>query len=267
MKRYLLLLLVPLLFILSPVKAEINLPNLPDNGVYDSTGLLSQSAIDKVKTFNATSNARFGVYIVDTLHYDSINDVASDLADKWKHDSKMIVGNYFAVVMAVEDKSITLNVSNEATDYIDNFAASKIIDNAMSDLKSKNYDGAITSIIDDVTESIKKVDEEKRVEEDKLKLKNDPNSNVSDLDPKPNFFNSAQYRGAFYLYSALILDVYVIPISIPIACLLVFMYFVKKQKKQTQQENTESTIIETKEPVFSNYEESKESSHFDSPFE
>lgn len=267
MKRYLLLLLVPLLFILSPVRAEINLPNLPDNGVYDTMGLLSQSSIDKVKTFNATSNARFGVYIVDTLHYESIDDVASDLAEKWKHDSKMLVGNYFAVIMAVEDKTITLKTSAEASDYVDGKTTKNIMDDAISKLKSKDYDGAITSIIDDVAESIKKVDQEKRVEEEKLELKNDPNSNVSDLDPKPNFFNSSQYRGAFYMFSAIILGVYVIPISIPIICFLVFMYFVKKQKKQTQQENTESTIIETKEPVFSNYEERKESSHFDSPFE
>lgn len=267
MKRYLLLLLVPLLFILSPVRAEINLPNLPDNGVYDTMGLLSQSTIDKVKTFNATSNAQFGVYIVDTLHYESIDDVASDLAEKWKHDSKMLVGNYFAVIMAVEDKTITLKTSAEASDYVDDKTTKKIMDDAISKLKSKDYDGAITSIIDDVAESIKKVDEEKRIEEEKLKLKNDPNSNVSDLDPKPNFFNSDQYRGAFYLYSALILGVYVIPISIPIICLLVFIYFAKKQKKHTQQENTESGITETKEQVFSSYEESKESSHFDSPFE
>lgn len=267
MKKYFLMLLLPLLLIIHPVRAEINLPDLPDNGVYDSTGLLSQSTVDKVKAFNATVDAQFGVYIVDTLHYESIDDVASDLADKWKHESKMLVGNYFAVIMAVEDKTITLKTSAEASDYVDDKTATKTMDDALSKLNSKDYDGAITSIIDDVAESIKKVDQEKRVEEEKLKLKNGSNSNVSDLDPKPNFFNSEQYRGVFYMFSAIILGAYVIPISIPIICFLVVTYFAKKQKKHTQQENTESAITETKEQVFSNYEESKESSHFDSPFE
>lgn len=267
MKKYFLILLMPLLLIINPVRAEINLPDLPDNGVYDSTDMLSQSTIGKVKTFNATSNAQFGVYIVDTLHHDSIDDVALDLVDKWKNESEMLVGNYFIVVMAVEDKVITLKTSNEASDYVDDKTTKKIMDDAISKLKSKDYDGAVTSIIDDVAESIKKVNEEKRAEEEKLKSNNSSNSNISSLDPEPNFFNSGEYRGAFYLYSALILSVYIIPISIPVICLLVVMYFVKKQKKQTQQENTESAITENKESVFSNYEESKESSHFDSPFE
>lgn len=267
MKKYLLILLLPLLLIINPVRAEINIPDRPENGIYDTAGLLSQSTIDKVKTFNATSNAQFDVYIVDTLHHDSIDDVASDLADKWRHDSKMIVGNYFAVIMTAEDKTITLKTSAEASDYVDDKTTKKIMDDAISKLKSKDYDGAVTSIIDDVAESIKKVNEEKRAEEEKLKSNNSSNSNISSLDPEPNFFNSGEYRGAFYLYSALILSVYIIPISIPVICLLVVMYFVKKQKKQTQQENTESAITENKESVFSNYEENNESSHFDSPFE
>ena len=266
MKKYFLILLLPLLLIINPVRAEINLPDLPDNGVYDSTDMLSQSTIDKVKTFNATSNAQFGVYIVDTLHHDSIDDVALDLVDKWKNESEMLVGNYFIVVMAVEDKVITLKTSNEASDYVDDKTKTKIMSRVLPKLDSKDYDGAVASVVDDVAESIKKAENEES-SENRISESYDPESSISHLDPEPNFFNSGEYRGAFYLYSALILSVYIIPISIPVICLLVVMYFVKKQKKQTQQENTESAITENKESVFSNYEENNESSHFDSPFE
>ena len=79
----------------------------------------------------------------------------------------MIVGNYFAVIMTAEDKTITLKTSAEASDYVDDKTTKKIMDDAISKLKSKDYDGAVTSIIDDVAESIKKVNEEKRAEEEK----------------------------------------------------------------------------------------------------
>lgn len=178
----------------------------------------------------------------------------------------MLVGNYFVVVMAVEDKTITLKTSAEASDYVDDKTTKKIMDDVISKLKSKDYDEAVASVVDDVAESIKKAENEES-SENRISESYDPESSISHLDPEPNFFNSGEYRGAFYLYSALILSVYIIPISIPVICLLVVMYFVKKQKKQTQQENTESAITENKESVFSNYEENNESSHFDSPFE
>lgn len=266
MKKYLPLLLLPILLIISPVKAEINIPDRPVNDVYDTNGLLSQSTIDKVKTFNATSNARLGVYIVDTLHYDSIDDAASDVAKRWKEESGMIFGNYFVVVMAVEDKSITLKASAEASDYVDDTITTKIMDDSLSKLKSKDYDGAITSIVDGVAESMKKVDQDRQLE-NTISESSDLESNLSSLDPEPNFFNSDQYRVAVYMLSAIILGVYVIPIVIPVVCLLVFIYFVKKQKKQMKQENAESAITETKEQISNHYEESKETSHFDSPFE
>ena len=261
MKKYLLILLLPLLMLVNTARAEMIVPDRPDNGIYDVNHLLSQSTANRVKEFNAEFDTHFDVYITDTLYGDSIDHFASNVAEYWLGRSKSEVKKIFTLVIATREKQIKLNTSFFASYDIDEYEADEVLKKSVEALESDKYDEAVTSAINELQHKLTKKYYDNAPESD------DPESNLSHLDPEPNFFNSGEYRGAFYLYSALILGVYIIPISIPIICLLVFIYFVKKQKKQTQQENTESAITENKEPVFSNYEESKESSHFDSPFE
>lgn len=108
MKKYFLMLLLPLLFIINPVRAEINIPDRPENGIYDISHPLSQSTLDKVKEFNDTRGSEFDIYITDTLYEDSISDVTSMTATYWQVGSKSYTGSGFLLVIATEDKKIKL---------------------------------------------------------------------------------------------------------------------------------------------------------------
>ena len=66
-KKYLLLLLVPILFLIKPIHAETNVPERPSNGIYDPSHYLSEKAETKLAEFNSNNDTQIGVYIVDTL--------------------------------------------------------------------------------------------------------------------------------------------------------------------------------------------------------
>lgn len=260
MKKYLLILLLPLLMLVNTARAEMIVPDRPDNGIYDVNHLLSQSTANRVKEFNAEFDTHFDVYITDTLYGDSIDHFASNVAEYWLGRSKSDVKKIFTLVIATREKQIKLNTSFFASYDIDEYEADEVLKKSVEALESDKYDEAVTSAINELQHKLTKKYYDNAPESD------EPESNLSHLDPKPNFFNSDQYRGAVYMFSAIILGVYVIPISIPIICFLI-VYYIVKRKPKSKQENTESAITETKEQTSTNYEESKETSHFDSPFE
>ena len=164
MKKYLPILLLPLMFIINPVRAEINLPDRPENGIYDVSHHLAQSTISKVKEFNNSHGSEFDIYITDTLYEDSISDVTSMTANYWQVGSKSYTGSGFLLVIATEDKKIKLKSSVSASYYLDEAQEVRIVQNSLSSLKSGDYDNAVVSIINDVDVSIKKVDQDRKIE-------------------------------------------------------------------------------------------------------
>lgn len=266
MKKYLLMLLLPMLLIISPVRAEINIPDRPDNGIYDISHHLSQSTLDKVKEFNDNHGSEFDIYITDTLYEDSISDVTSMTANYWQVGSKSYTGSGFLLVIATEDKKIKLKSSVSASYYLDEAQEVRIVQNSLSSLKSGDYDSAVISIINDVDATIKKVDQDRKIEREEHE-----SSKVYDNDDKYAW----KFRDTVELIVLIakllgLMAIYYWPATLTIV--LIFWLSVKAnkiifKKIKEKQENTDSAITETKEKVFSDYEESKESSHFDSPFE
>ena len=251
MKKYLLLLLIPLLFLITPVKAEINIPDRPDNGIYDSKGYLSQSTVDKVKAFNYKSEFQFDIYIPDTINNESIDDIALMTAKHWLIGSKSETGNGFVLVISVEDKKIKLEPSISTSYYFNNSQVADIVNKAILSTGPEDYDGLVDSILfylnyANIEKDIKKEREGSMLFGEEL-------------------FN--QYRGTVSTFRALMLGAFLFPVGLFITLFLFIWYLVKRQNRQDKENNFDSAITETKSQVFSNYEESKESSHFDSPFE
>lgn len=255
--RYVMILLMSMMFILSPVKADVNVVDRPENGIYDSNHRLSQSTIDKVKTFNEMNDSQFDIYITDNLYDVSIDEVASTILRYWEVVSYS--ENGFVLAISTGDKKIELQPSISAYHYISDDQVDSILDESIKYLESEDYDSAVVSIIDQLNYAIA----EKR-REDVESYDNSIQNDFVSLDQKSNFFNSAEYRGAVYMFSVLIIGAFIFPIGIFLIAFLVIMHQIKHKNKNI---DSDTAVTEANEQTFTDNDEVKESSHFDSPFE
>ena len=255
--RYVTILLMSMTFILSPVKADVNVVDRPENGIYDPNHHLSQSTIDKVKTFNEMNDSQFDIYITDDLYDVSIDEVASTILRYWEVVSHS--ENGFVLAISTGDKKIELRPSISAYHYISDEQVDSLLEESIKYLESEDYDSAVVSIIDQLNYAIA----EKR-REDAESYDNSIQSDFAGLDQKSNFFNSDEYRGAVYMFSALILGAFLIPTGLTIVIIFVSIRFANRKSKNI---SSDTAVAETDEQTSSNHDEVKESSHFDSPFE
>lgn len=255
--RYVTILLMSMIFILNPVKADVNVVDRPENGIYDPNHHLSQSTIDKVKTFNEMNDSQFDIYITDNLYDVSIDELSSTLSKYWEVGSHSGTGNRFVLAISTGDKKIELQPSISASYYVDEDQADRILDKSIEYLKSEDYDSAVVSMIDQLNYVIAKKHDEDLASSNNL-VQDDSVSQNSNL----AFFNSDEYRGAFYMFSALIIGVFIFPIGIFIIAFLVIIHQIKRKNI-----GSDTAVAETEEQTSSNHIEVKESSHFDSPFE
>ena len=111
MKKLLLLLLTPFLFIV-PVFAETQIPDRPTNGIYDPQSYLDSSVADELANFNSKSDVQIGVYIVDTIDGQSIESQANEIARAWKIGySGSNKGALIAI--AIKDRKFRIETANE----------------------------------------------------------------------------------------------------------------------------------------------------------
>ena len=71
------------------VAANIAVPDRPLNSIYDPNGYLTTSVAETLESMNAGSETQVGIYIVDTLDGSSIEEVANEVARKWKVGNKI----------------------------------------------------------------------------------------------------------------------------------------------------------------------------------
>lgn len=149
MKKYLFLLLMPLLFLIAPVHAETTIPDRPANGIYDPNHYLSSETSDKLAEFNSTHDTQVGVYIIDTLDGKDIESQANEVSRAWKighaETNKGVL-----IAIAINDRKLRLETSNEASVYLTDAKAKSIISSVKSQLRSKDYNSAVTSMLDSI---------------------------------------------------------------------------------------------------------------------
>ena len=148
-KKYLLLLLLPILFLIKPIYAETTIPERPSNGIYDPSHYLSDKTATKLSEFNSNSDTQIGVYIVDTLDGESIEETANKIAREWKigHTN---TNKGALIAIAVNDRKFRIETSNELSTILTDAKSKSILSSSKSFMKNKDYDGAIIHMIDEI---------------------------------------------------------------------------------------------------------------------
>lgn len=146
-----LLILTPLLlFIFVTNTHAIDLPNRPDNGIYDPSHYLNETVAQNLANANKNNDTQIGVYIVDNID-SSIEDTSREVARHWKiGDSKNNRGILIAI--AVKDKKLRIETSNEVSGDLTDVEAKQIITNVKPELRSQDYSMAVNKMIEQIKE-------------------------------------------------------------------------------------------------------------------
>lgn len=169
MKKLILLLLTPLLFLITPVSAETTIPDRPANGIYDPNGYLDQSVTDTLAEFNQHSDTQIGIYVVDTLDGSSIEERANEVSRAWKiGHSDTNKGILFA--FAMKDRKSRIETSNEAAVQLTDSQARIWLSNIKSLMRKEDYSGAVKQLISNVKDL---TDPEKQAEREQKAKEND----------------------------------------------------------------------------------------------
>ena len=148
MKKLLLLLLTPFLFIV-PVFAETQIPDRPTNGIYDPQSYLDSSVADELANFNSKSDVQIGVYIVDTIDGQSIESQANEIARAWKIGySGSNKGALIAI--AIKDRKFRIETANELGTILTDSKARRILDGSKSYMRTSDYSGAVKYMISEI---------------------------------------------------------------------------------------------------------------------
>ena len=154
MKRLLLLLSVFFAFFSISVYAEEIPSSPPSNGVYDPHNYLNQDIIDKVGELNkewseTTLKPQIVIAIVDSLDKD-IESVANETARSWKVGYSG-TDNGILLVIAIKDKKIRTETSNNLSTLITDSKASSLNSTVKSDFRRGNYSAGVSAYLSELS--------------------------------------------------------------------------------------------------------------------
>ena len=155
MKKLLLLLLLPLVFLIKPIsaKAETQIPERPANGIYDPQNYVTNKVSNRLAEFNSSSDTQIGVYIVDTLDGKNIDEQANEIAKTWQigytDTNKGVL-----IAIAIKDRKFRIETSNEASKYLSKNNIDSILNSSKSYMRKQDYDGAIINMINLIQKQI-----------------------------------------------------------------------------------------------------------------
>lgn len=157
MRRLLLLLSLFFAFFSVSVYAEEIPSSPPSNGVYDPHGYLGQDVIDKVGELNkewseTTLKPQIAVAIVDSLDKD-IESVANETARAWKVGYSG-TDNGILLVIAIKDKKIRTETSNNLSTLITDSKASSLNRTVKSDFRRGDYSAGVSAYLSELSSFI-----------------------------------------------------------------------------------------------------------------
>ena len=176
MKRLLLFLSLFFVFFSVSVYAEEIPSSPPSNGVYDPHGYLNKDVIDKVGELNkewseTTLKPQIAVAVVDSLDKD-IESVANETARAWKVGYSG-TDNGILLVIAIKDKKIRTETSNNLSTLITDSKASALNRTVKSDFRSGDYSAGVSAYLSELSgfmtpylpNSVSEIKEQKEKEE------------------------------------------------------------------------------------------------------
>lgn len=142
-----------LLFIPAKAFAETNIPQRPDNGIYDPQHYLSQEVEKKIAEHNKNATTQIGIYIVDTLDGHPIEDQANKIAREWK------IGNDgenkgILVAIAIKDRKFRIETSNEVSVYLTDGESKTILNSTKDYMRKNDYSGGVIHIINQIEKEL-----------------------------------------------------------------------------------------------------------------
>lgn len=154
MKRLLLLLSLFFAFFSVSVYAEEIPSSPPSNGVYDPHSYLNQDIIDKVGELNkewseTTLKPQIAVAVVDSLDKD-IESVANETARAWKVGYSG-TDNGILLVIAIKDKKIRTETSNNLSTLITDSKASSLNNTVKSDFRRGDYSAGVSACLSELS--------------------------------------------------------------------------------------------------------------------
>lgn len=134
MKKLILLLLLPLLFLIKPISAhaETQIPERPTNGIYDPQNYVTNKVSTRLAEFNSSSDTQIGVYIVDTLDGKNIDKQANVIVQRLMEwlltDSNLFAATIFGILgvvalLSIIDVSTPDEKNSKICEFINGFCA------------------------------------------------------------------------------------------------------------------------------------------------
>lgn len=197
MKKLLLLLLLPLVFLIKPIsaQAETQIPERPSNGIYDPQNYVTNKVSTRLAEFNSSSDTQIGVYIVDTLDGKNIDEQANTVAKAWRigysDTNKGIL-----IAIAIKDRKFRIETSNEASKSLTKTNIDSILSSSKSYMRKDDYDGAIINMINLIQDYIKTNNQPKADKDSQGLFQFENNSNETQQKINPNAFEEYQQKEA-----------------------------------------------------------------------
>lgn len=197
MKKLLLLLLLPLVFLIKPISAhaETQIPESPSNGVYDPKNYVTNKVASRLAEFNSTSDTQIAVYIVDTLDGKNIDEQANAIAKAWQigySDTNKGV----LIAIAIKDRKFRIETSNEASKSLTKTNIDSILSASKSYMRKEDYDGAVINMINLIQDYIKTNNQPKKENNSQGIFQFENNSNQGEHQVKNNAFQEYQQKEA-----------------------------------------------------------------------
>lgn len=140
-----------LLFFIGPAQADLAIPDRPSNGIYDPNHYLSGAVSDKLQELNSKSEVQIGIYIVESLNGESLEELSNTIARSWKigySDSNKGA----LLLIAIKDRKFRIETSNNLSITLTDTKAKKILDASRDKMRAKDYDGAVIDIIQNISD-------------------------------------------------------------------------------------------------------------------
>lgn len=195
MKKLILLLLLPLLFLIKPIsaKAETQIPERPANGIYDPKNYITNKVSNRLAEFNSSSDTQIGVYIVDTLDGKNIDEQANAIAKAWQIGYSDTNKGIF-IAIAIKDRKFRIETSNEASKSLTKTNIDSILSASKSYMRKEDYDGAVINMINLIQDYIKTNNQPKKENNSQGIFQFENNSNQDEHQVKNNAFEEYQQK-------------------------------------------------------------------------
>ena len=140
-----------LLFFIGPAQPDLAIPDRPSNGIYDPNHYLSGAVSDKLQELNSKSEVQIGIYIIESLNGESLEELSNTIARSWKigySDSNKGA----LLLIAIKDRKFRIETSNQLAITLTDTKAKKILDASRDKMRAKDYDGAVIDIIQNISD-------------------------------------------------------------------------------------------------------------------